>query len=67
MVCSAFAERRVAWGYQYPKSNVLQNQAQGAGWHAEADWSMVNDGQKGPVTGAGEKCEDGWMVWELIA
>ena len=45
----------------------LQIQAQGAGWHAEVDWLMVNDGQKGPVTSAGEGFEDGWTKWELIA
>ena len=28
---------------------------------------MVNDGQKGPVTGGGDGFEDGWTVWELIA
>ena len=49
------------------KPTFLQNQAEGAGWHAEADWLMVNDGQKGPVTGSGEGFEDGWMVWEFIA
>ena len=28
---------------------------------------MVNDGQKGPVTGGREGFEDGWTVWKLIA
>ena len=35
--------------------------------NAEASWLMVNDGQKGPVTGSGGGFEDGWTVWELIA
>ena len=54
-------------GFKTPKIRFLQNQAQGAGWHAEADWLMVTDGQTGPVTGAGEGFEDDWTVWELIA
>ena len=53
--------------YNTQNPRFLQNQAKRAGWHAEADWLMVNDGQKGPVTSAGERFEDGWMVWELIA
>lgn len=46
---------------------VLQNQAQGASWHAEASSLMVNDGQQGPVSGASEGFEGGWTAWELIA
>ena len=45
----------------------LQNGAQGPGWNSEASCLMVNDGQKGPVTGSGGGFEDGWTVWELIA
>ena len=68
MVYSASAERRVCMEHgQRTSSRLLLNQAQGAGWHAEAGWLMVNDGQKGPVTSAGGIREDGWTIWGLLA
>ena len=34
--------------------HFLQSRAPGAGWHAEAGWLMLNDGQKGHVAGTSE-------------